>query len=147
MLAEGGHVRGDEVRVLRAKARREQRRCRPQPAVARRVRDDRPNRGRCAARRRKARRRAARPAADEHEALHAGRHPDRELKRDRRSHRQPDDVRALESAVIEDARRVGGEQRRRDGSAPDRGATGPAMVVGDHADIRQVMVSDRVEDR
>jgi hypothetical protein len=79
------------------------------------------------------------------EALHAGRHPDRELERDRCAHRQPDDVRALESAVIDDPRRVGGEQRRRDGSEPSGGAPGSAMVVGDHANVRQVMVSDWVK--
>jgi hypothetical protein len=111
---------------------------------------------RCPAARRRRRRRPPAPAvarswaagaADEDQAPDAVRHADRELERDRRAHRQAEQVGAVQSAVAEHPRGVGGQRRDRHGTEPRRGAPGAAVVVGDDAGVRQVQVRHGIEHR
>ena len=140
VTSEVGHVRGHPVRVLVPEAAGEQGGggpgCRWRTLSA----STRPERAGRRGQPRPRGRRTAGASADQDEALDAVRHPDRQLERDRRAHRQPDHVRAGDAAIVQHAcarrwraspsrparatarsdRRRGGRRRRR-GRAARRG--------------------------
>ncbi len=90
MASEEGHVLGDLLRMLVPEACGEERCRRPGVPVAHAVRQHRPERAGNRAHPRTRGRRTACATADEHEALDSLRHPDRQLERHGRTHRQPD---------------------------------------------------------